>query len=130
MKKSTLADALSVNQKLLDLAEKASGDEKKEIEKARKTFCDLIVHLSGGIIQMSDAMDKQNDTIKLHQKALKIAADMYCGYVQDNSCDCGMCPYAYNECVVNNCFIHDGDDCTFTLVRHWLKEAEMNEVKS
>ena len=50
MKKSTLSDALRVNQKLLDLAEKASGDEKKDIENARKTFCDLIVHLSGGYL--------------------------------------------------------------------------------
>lgn len=129
MKKSTLADALSVNQKLLDLAEKASGDEKKEIEKARETFCDLIVHLSGGIIQMGDAMDNQNDLIKKYQKALKVAADMYCAHIQDSS-DCGACEYAYNECAVNDCFIHDGDDCTETLVKHWLEEAEMNEVKS
>lgn len=73
MKKSTLNDALRVNQKLLDLAEKASGDEKKDIEDARKTFCDLIVHLSSGILRMGDAMDKQNDTIKQYQKALELA---------------------------------------------------------
>lgn len=129
MKKSTLNDALRVNQKLLDLAEKASGDEKKDIENARKTFCDLIVHLSGGILQMGDAMEKQNDTIKKYQKALKIAADMYCAHIQDSS-DCGMCEYAYNECAISDCFIHDGDDCKETLVRQWLKEAEMSEVKS
>lgn len=129
MKKSILNDALRVNQKLLDLAEKASGDEKKDIEDARKTFCDLIVHLSSGILRMGDAMDKQNDTIKQYQKALKIAAGMYCAHIQDSS-DCGMCEYAYNECTISDCFIHDGDDCTFTLVRHWLKEAEMSEVKS
>lgn len=124
MKKSTLSDALRVNQKLLDLAEKASGDEKKDIENARKTFCDLIVHLSGGILQMGDAMDKQNDTIKQYQKALKIAADMYCAHIQDSS-NCGMCEYAYNECTVNDCFIHDGDDCTETLLKQWKKESEM-----
>lgn len=129
MKKSTLNNALRVNQKLLDLAEKASGDEKKDIEDAQKTFCALIVHLSRGILQMGDTMDKQNDTIRQYQKALKIAAGMYCAHIQDSS-DCGMCEYAYNECAISDCFIHDGDDCTETLVRQWLKEAEMSEVKS
>ena len=87
------------------------------------------MHLSRSILQMGDAMDKQNDTIKQYQKALKIAADMYCAHIQDSS-DCGMCEYAYNECTISDCFIHDGDDCKETLVRQWLKESEMSEVKS
>lgn len=124
MKKSTLADALSVNQKLLDLAEKASGDEKKEIEKARETFCDLIVHLSGGIIQMGDAMDKQNDLIKKYQKALMIAAsDLEGAVLEDAGC--------YYSCpIVDYCEPNDRDECPEKFLQHWLKEAEINEVKS
>lgn len=104
MKKSTLVDALRVNQKLLDLADKASGDEKKDIEEARKTFCDLIVYLSNGIIQMGDVMDKQNDTIKQlndtiekYQKAIEITLDDY-----TTTIDCKTeCPRLKGECRMN-----------------------------
>lgn len=114
MKKSTLDDALSVNQKLLDLAEKASGDEKKEIEKARETFCDLIVHLSGGIIQMGDAMDKQNDLIKKYQKALDIAAENYA-----NDLDCGIyCPN-WEECRGILSF----EGCKQAILKEWKEAA-------
>lgn len=123
MKKSTLVDALSVNQKLLDLAEKASGDEKKEIEKARKTFCDLIVYLSGGIIQMGDAMDKQNDTIKQlkdtiekYQKAIEIALDDY-----TTTIDCKTeCPRInHGECKMNKGL----PDCKEIIRYDWENQA-------
>lgn len=124
MKKSTLADALSVNQKLLDLAEKASGDEKKEIEKARETFCDLIVHLSGGIIQMSDAMDKQNDLIKKYQKALELAADSFA-----HEFSCGVeCPNCKDE-ISNGKYGKIGlEDCKKSLVNNWKRSAGIGVI--
>ena len=115
MKKSTLNDALRVNQKLLDLAEKASGDEKKDIEDARKTFCDLIVHLSGGILQMGDAMDKQNDTIKQYQKALELA--VFDAVIM--LCRCNTCPFE-NDCDKEHM---TASECKEKFMHRWKSEA-------
>lgn len=120
MKKSTLSDALRVNQKLLDLAEKASGDEKKDIENARKTFCDLIVHLSGGILQMGDAMDKQNDTIKQYQKALELA--VYDKVLVPGCCN--SCPFESNCDKENTTAI----DCRAKFMDRWKTSAGIGVI--
>ena len=114
--------AWRVNQKLLDLAEKASGDEKKDIEDARKTFCDLIVHLSSGILRMGDAMDKQNDTIKQlndtiekYKKAIEIALDDY-----TTTIDCKTeCPRLKGECRMNKGL----SDCKEIIRYDWENQA-------
>lgn len=133
MKKSTLADALSVNQKLLDLAEKASDDEKKDIEDARKTFCDLIVHLSSGILRMGDAMDKQNDTIKQYQKALEWAAHDFAEQFDCNE----KCPNFKREVFNKKYGDISLEECKKSLIKNWKRSAgigvidtEVNEVKS
>lgn len=115
MKKLTLNDALRVNQKLLDLAEKASGDEKEDIEDARKTFCALIVHLSSGILRMGDAMDKQNDLILKYEEALKLAVH---DTVLASDC-CGCCPFFY-DCEKEDVSINE---CKEKFMHRWKKKA-------
>lgn len=125
MKKSTLNDALRVNQKLLDLAEKASGDEKGDIEDARKTFCALIVHLSSGILQMGDAMDKQNDYIKKYQAALEIASVDIVKCMESCIEECNACPER------DFCQEHIRDmtlfDCGSVFLKAWKEKAGLSQ---
>lgn len=124
MKKSILNDALRVNQKLLDLAEKASGDEKKDIEDARKTFCALIVYLSRCILQMRDEMNKRNDTIKQYQEALEWAAHDFAEQFDCNE----KCPN-FKEEVFNKKY---GDisleECKKSLIKNWKRSANISLI--
>lgn len=115
MKKSTLNAAWRVNQKLQDLADKASGDEKKDIEDARKTFCALIVHLSRCILQMRDEINRRNDTIKQYQKALELAV-----YDKVFAPDCcNSCPFE-SDCDKENT---TAIDCRRKFMKRWKDGA-------
>lgn len=124
MKKSTLVDALRVNQKLLDLAEKASGDEKKDIEDARKTFCALIVHLSGNILRMSDEINRLNDTIKQYQVALEWADHDFAEQFDCNE----KCPNFKREVFNKKYGDISLEECKKSLIKNWKRSANISLI--
>lgn len=124
MKKSTLNDAWRVNQKLQELADKASGNEKKDIEDARKTFCALIVHLSGNILRMSDEINRRNDTIKQYQVALEWAAHDFAEQFDCNE----KCPNFKREVFNKKYGDISLEECKKSLINNWKRSANISLI--